>query len=800
VSQSVQLLILCWLIMVGITNECSQRSTSPWSLRVSLLFASVAWGTTLVAITEILSLLNLFQREALLTAWVSVFLIGGMLYGWLVYRRLGISLSLAEVRIIAFNGIATARKWNVSTWTIKPLSRLIAVMMFLIVLQVVTLAMVAYQFTPNNWDSMTYHLGRVVHWQQAQSVQHYATHIERQLQMPPFAEFVIAHLQIMTVGDQFANLVQWFAMVLCLVGVAEIARQLGASVLQQVIAVLLCVSIPMGILQATSTQNDYVVAAWLVCFVVLGMASVRNVKQWSYIVGTGLALGLALLAKASAFVYAAPFSILIGLALLYRLRWAALGRGLVIILLLLTVNAGHFTRNTLLYHSPIGPSEGNTNEIFSLNVLVSNTIRSIAFHVPMQTGIPILDMTSEFAMGWLRLAHEFTDLDPEDLRTSKPGNIFLRKSSFDEDYSGNSLHAILIIVTASVGAVWLWNRKQYHAIIYMIALVLAFLLFAGYLKITPWRQRLHLPLFILWCPVIARALFVTRNRLVLSVPILVALFGFNWTFNNTTRPLHATAVYAMETRTEGYFTKRPDLLPIYEEITRKIRATSCSRVGIIMGVDSWDYPLWMLLRENGYQGVIKHIRVMNPSNVYEDTDFQPCAIIAEGTPKEYSGFVTQLFDGFSLYLESEVAPPPGVLPVGVETSPELGVLMGTGWYDFEPDWNLRWMHGRGQIWIYADNATEALIRLNPHAMNVNNSFGSTGQLTITVNDTTIRTFDVTAGETHEIRLDLKSGYNKIVLELAAGDFVPHEVNPDSSDERRLSIAFYPIELEVVNDS
>jgi 4-amino-4-deoxy-L-arabinose transferase-like glycosyltransferase len=784
--------------MLGITNECSQRSPSPWSLRVSLLFASVAWGTTLVAVTEILSLLHLFQREALLTAWVSVFLIGGMLYGWLAYRRLGASFSLAEVRIVASNGIATARKWNVSNWTIKPPSRLIVVMVFLIVLQVVTLAMVAYQFAPNTWDSMTYHLGRVVHWQQAQSVQHYATHIERQLQMPPFAEFVIAHLHVMTIGDQFANLVQWFAMVFCLVGVSEIARQFGSGVTQQVIAALLCVSIPMGILQATSTQNDYVVALWLVCFVALGMAAVHNVNQWSYIVGTGLALGLALLAKASAFLYAAPFSILIGLALLYRLRWAALGRGLVITLLLLTVNAGHFTRNTLLYHSPIGSSEGEHNELFSLNVLASNTIRSLAVNIPLQTGIPVLDTTSEFAMGWLRLAHEFTGLDPEDGRNSKPGNVFLRQRSFDEDYSGNPLHAVLIVMTASVGAVWLWNRRQYRIIIYMLALIVAFLLFAGYLKITPWRHRLHLSLFILWCPVIAEALFTTRNRLVLSIPILVALFGFNWTFNNATRPLNAAAAYAQETRTEGYFTKRPDLLPIYQQITRQISVTACSRVGIIMGVDSWDYPFWMLLRENGYQGIIKHIRVMNTSNVYEDTAFQPCAIIAEGTLQEYPGFVMQSFEKFSLYLDPETVPPPDVLPVGVKTSAEVGVLMGTGWYNFESEANVRWMQGRGQIWIYANDETEALLRLNPRVMNVNNSFGATGQLTVTVNGMTSNTLQVTAEETHEIRLDLKSGYNEIVLELAAGDFVPYEVNPDLPDERRLGIAFYPIEIEVVS--
>jgi hypothetical protein len=41
---------------------------------------------------------------------------------------------------------------------------------------------------PNMYDSMTYHMSRVVHWIQNGSLAHYPTSIGRQLFLPPGAE------------------------------------------------------------------------------------------------------------------------------------------------------------------------------------------------------------------------------------------------------------------------------------------------------------------------------------------------------------------------------------------------------------------------------------------------------------------------------------------------------------------------------------------------------------------------------------------------------------------------------------
>src|SRR2546426_7647634 len=45
-----------------------------------------------------------------------------------------------------------------------------------------------------NWDSLTYHLPRVMHWIQQGSVRHYPTACISQIQMGPWAAFVQTHL------------------------------------------------------------------------------------------------------------------------------------------------------------------------------------------------------------------------------------------------------------------------------------------------------------------------------------------------------------------------------------------------------------------------------------------------------------------------------------------------------------------------------------------------------------------------------------------------------------------------------
>src|SRR4029453_2950809 len=90
-------------------------------------------------------------------------------------------------------------------------------------------AFIALAAAPNTWDSMTYHLTRVMHWEQERSLHFYATNIQRQLHLTPGAEYVILHLHLLSGGDRLANLPQWFASLGSLFVVSPFAAPLAPS-------------------------------------------------------------------------------------------------------------------------------------------------------------------------------------------------------------------------------------------------------------------------------------------------------------------------------------------------------------------------------------------------------------------------------------------------------------------------------------------------------------------------------------------------------------------------------------------
>lgn len=159
---------------------------------------------------------------------------------------------------------------------------------------------------PNTGDSLYYHMSRVAHWVQNRSVAHYPTHVLAQLHQNPGAEFILLHLQVLSGGDRLANLVQWSFLCFNLVGVSLLAARLGASPAVQLWAAVFAATLPMGILQASSTKNEHVHTFWLLCFL-YGLLRLREQVTWRDTLVTGAGLGLALLTKMTAYFYAFPF-------------------------------------------------------------------------------------------------------------------------------------------------------------------------------------------------------------------------------------------------------------------------------------------------------------------------------------------------------------------------------------------------------------------------------------------------------------------------------------------------------------
>src|SRR5262249_16711830 len=125
----------------------------------------------------------------------------------------------------------------------------------------------AIAYRPNNWDSMTYHLARVVYWIENRSVGAFTTNNPRQVVLPPGAEYVLLALQVITGTDAFANFLQFGAWLLMVGSASTVARSCGGSRQLARWAPLVVGAAPMAILQASSTQNDLVASAMTIAMV-----------------------------------------------------------------------------------------------------------------------------------------------------------------------------------------------------------------------------------------------------------------------------------------------------------------------------------------------------------------------------------------------------------------------------------------------------------------------------------------------------------------------------------------------------
>ena len=369
--------------------------------REAFLTASIIWGTLVVVSTEALSPAALLNRASLSFFW------GAAAAGLLFYAgRTG-----GNIRF-SFQIESPARLTVFSVGAV-----------------LFCLAVTAFWAAPNTADSMTYHLSRVMHWTQNQSVDYYPTHILRQLFMKPWAEYAILHFQILSGGDSWANFVQWFSLAGCAVGVSLAASLLGADGRAQAFAALFVVTLPMAILQASSTQNDLVVSFWIIAFVVETLLFRKNGRAGHAFLAAAC-LGLAALTKPTAYLCLFFFGFWLVFFAWEKKGWKSLrilGAGALIFVL---INAADYRR------------DNDANTVLTPQSFTSNVVRNLAIH----WGTPWRALNQSLEGGVGRL-HEWLGIGASDPRTTMvPTKFHVEELSLNEDLAGNPLHFAMIAV------------------------------------------------------------------------------------------------------------------------------------------------------------------------------------------------------------------------------------------------------------------------------------------------------------------------------------------------------------------
>jgi hypothetical protein len=397
----------------------------------------------------------------------------------------------------------------------------------------------------------------------------------------------------------------------------------------------------MAIAQASSTQNDLVASFWMLS---LGYWVLRFRGEPSIVPAAlvGVSLGLAGLTKPPVGFVAIPWLLAFAASAARLGRGRALGCVVVAGVAAAALNLGHVSR-TMPLLPPVGSSAAAVlaasddplppaltlyvNTTVDPRALASNVLRNAALHAVTPS-----DRLNAWLEGTILAAHRAMGFDPNDRRTTLPGFPTFEVGPFrlHEDFIGNPLHLLAALVAGA--AVWR-RREAFGAPVRLWALMSAAsaIAFCAAIKWQPWNSRLHLPLFVLAAPLIGVALGRHR-RLAVACATAFCVLALPSLAVTWPRPLVGAYSVVTTPRDAQRFRNHPGLRPVYEAAADAVAGLRCDRVGLILGWDGWEYPLWPLLRARVGAGLrMEHVLVRNVSGrLAPDVPHVPCALLAVG--------------------------------------------------------------------------------------------------------------------------------------------------------------------------
>lgn len=578
----------------------------------SFLLSVIKTGLTIsfciFCLTNLLNLANSIDHNTIFFSWITLNLIAFI--PLLKYKSI-VKLQLRKTTNVLF---VKLRQLNFLKKCI-----LVLVGMFLILLFIQGII-----YPPTNWDSMTYHLPRIVHWINHGSLDYYPTHIVRQLYQPPFAEYAILQTIALNQSDLFAFLIQFVFYILVVATIIEITCYFSNKENVRWIAGILALFLPEAILQATSTQNDIVVSYFIASSILFMLINLKKPTRLNFIF-LGTAIGLALLTKALAYVYLPVF---VGLFIVLFIKknysiWKKsyfVGAGLTLLIVFL-LNINHFKKNDELCNNIMGtdPKEDQEYKLEdrSIRGISSNTIKNVALHLdPFFVG--------NLGNVLVEKIHLIMHYDPNKKGMNYVDTKFTSYPGWrnHEDTQPNFFHLLLgLISLVSIAIIFFRKRVEaYEVSFYYICIIVSFLMFNYLLKWQPWNTRIHLPLFFLMIPAIT--IVSTQLKLKLNLTYVAIIFlipyGFYMSIFNYSRPIITkekltSKIKCSDNRYKKYFANNLGDYDEYKIILQSINKTS-KNIGLQTHSDAWEYPLYYPLFEN--KNKIESIRVKNYSAKY----------------------------------------------------------------------------------------------------------------------------------------------------------------------------------------
>ena len=550
-------------------------------LKVFRLPLLAAFPVALALIVSFESLvLNILSRFSLVTAPAVVLLHLPLIFFWI--HRVS-PLSQWRLRYTEY--------WRSLRYLFRPgYLKMLLPLLFL-------LFMGAALYPPNTYDSMSYHMSRVAHWIGNQSIDYYATSVERQNVMGPGAEYLILIPQLLAKSDLLAYFVQYMAYLTIIGGIAFLTRLFFVPGHLRGPIVLLSVAAPMAIMQATSTQNDLVAASMSLAILVsarrliFGSCSRMRIRDFG-LIGACIASGY--LVKPTSLLAVAPF---LGIGLVRQGLRGEMLRAIKACIpgICIAATVCVFVAGPDLYRKY--SHQVSRYEVYPLfakwdGVRLKNIVAGIGHNVPQFQG------SNKTLLGIIGYEGPFDNKEVLTVHEDLVGNPFQVLTMI-----------VLTVVTVVLAPLLVKFPKYSSAFWFSLAPFLAWGVFGLIVKDQLWIPRLQLPLFSILPFSFVYPLVLAGRATPIFTPVKVllrflALIALSYAVvvacNNPHRPLSLAQFWGQwPDRGKAYYNNALDEdRHSHQYLLNTARAKGCRQIGLLLGSNSNEYPLtWRLMSE-----------------------------------------------------------------------------------------------------------------------------------------------------------------------------------------------------------
>lgn len=609
-----------------------------WKKREEEIFEAfsrtlILFTIVLLAITNFLSFFNGCTRMGIFLSWLLVSFITATIYVF----RFGLCLPKRQ---------ETAKEYFYKHCISAPLIE--KIMLLLCGILCLILLIGALFTVPHNYDSMTYHLGRVAHWIDQGSVNHFVTNIDRQLYSPVLAEYYLLHIMLLTGNDTFVNFVQYFSMIVCALFLYKCARRMGTNRTFSVLAVFLFVTMPLTISQSVTTQNDLFAATFFAMFLYYFLWFIQK-EQLTFdrdekenLISVGVLVGFSYITKTSvcaSMVMFVPWLVLVRLR--KKDKFSVLIKSAMTALAALVVIISESLIRNYLSSGTIMPATASAN-IMVATKNVSYIIVNILKNFALITTQHLSDALNGFICRIAIHVGAFLKVEVNNEAISFHGFDFITHMNrganmYSHDVTPSALVGYLALLCGIfvIGMIFFLlvckmgkktlSKEFYLSLGFGISSWLSLGFIMALLRWQPWGTRLMYPALAMMVLTIANLaghclrkasqVWVNIN---LSILVVMALSLSYPSVVYNMEPAMTNLSEGCSNRLERYF-EHNDRYDTYEELAAYVKGLPPSIEDLTIGVnisgDGYDYPLWLVFKEEIPQATLQHLRFDAPEMV-----------------------------------------------------------------------------------------------------------------------------------------------------------------------------------------